>query len=62
MGSPADFAAMLELFAESSIEPAIDEVVPLAEVPAAAQRILEGNQFGKVVIVIPSLSRDRPNR
>jgi len=52
MGTPADFAAMLKLFAESTIEPAIDEVVPLAEVPAAAQRILDGNQFGKVVVAI----------
>jgi NADPH:quinone reductase-like Zn-dependent oxidoreductase len=52
MGTPADFAAMLKLFAESTIEPAIDEVVPLAEVPAAAQRILDGNQCGKVVVAI----------
>jgi len=52
MGSPADFAAMLKLFTEATIEPAIDEVVPLAEVPAAAQRILEGDQFGKVVVAI----------
>jgi zinc-binding alcohol dehydrogenase/oxidoreductase len=52
MGSPADFAAMLRLFSESTLEPAIDEVVPLADVPAAAQRILEGEQFGKVVVSI----------
>jgi NADPH:quinone reductase-like Zn-dependent oxidoreductase len=50
MGSPADFAAMLDLFRKTSVEPAIDEVVALADVPAAAQRILEGNQFGKVVV------------
>ena len=52
MGSPADFAAMLKLFSESSLEPAIDEVVPLAGVPAAAQRVLDGEQFGKVVVSI----------
>jgi len=50
MGSPADFAAMLRLFAESTLEPAIDEVVALADVPAAAQRVLDGEQFGKVVV------------
>jgi zinc-binding alcohol dehydrogenase/oxidoreductase len=50
MGSPADFAAMLALFSTTALEPAIDEVVPLGGVPAAAQRILDGEQFGKVVI------------
>ena len=50
MGSPADFSAMLRRFAESSLEPAIDEVVPLAGGPAAAQRVLDGEQFGKVVV------------
>jgi NADPH:quinone reductase-like Zn-dependent oxidoreductase len=52
MGSPADFAAMLKLFTAGSLEPAIDEVVPLANVPAAAQRVLDGEQFGKVVVEI----------
>ena len=50
MGSPADFSAMLRLFAEGTLEPAIDEVVDLAAVPAAAQRVLDGEQFGKVVV------------
>jgi zinc-binding alcohol dehydrogenase/oxidoreductase len=53
MGSPADFAAMLNLFAEGSLEPVIDEVVPIADVPAAAQRVLDGEQFGKIVVKIP---------
>jgi NADPH:quinone reductase-like Zn-dependent oxidoreductase len=52
MGSPADFAAMLQLFSDGALEPAIDEVVPLADVPAAAQRVLDGEQFGKVVVSI----------
>jgi len=52
MGSPADFAAMLKLFTGTTIEPAIDEIVPLADVPAAAQRVLDGEQFGKVVVRI----------
>ncbi len=52
MGSPADFAAMLKLFSESSLEPAIDEVVALKDVPAAAQRVLDGEHFGKVVVKV----------
>jgi NADPH:quinone reductase-like Zn-dependent oxidoreductase len=50
MGSPADFRAMLRLFAEGVLEPAIDEVVGLAGVPVAAQRVLDGEQFGKVIV------------
>jgi NADPH:quinone reductase-like Zn-dependent oxidoreductase len=50
MGSPADFRAMLELFATTDIAPAIDEVVPLGDVVAAAQRVAAGRQFGKVVV------------
>jgi NADPH:quinone reductase-like Zn-dependent oxidoreductase len=50
MGSPADFRAMLALFETGSLEPAIDEVVDLTAVPAAAQRLLDGEQFGKVVV------------
>jgi NADPH:quinone reductase-like Zn-dependent oxidoreductase len=50
MGSPADFRAMLALFATTDIAPAIDEVVPLADAVAAAQRVAAGAQFGKVVV------------
>jgi NADPH:quinone reductase-like Zn-dependent oxidoreductase len=50
MGSPADFRALLDLIANGRIEPAIDEVVAFADVPAAAQRVLDGKQFGKVVV------------
>ena len=52
MGSPDDFRAMLDLFANSALEPAIDEVVDLADVVAAAERVLAGEQFGKVVLRI----------
>jgi NADPH:quinone reductase-like Zn-dependent oxidoreductase len=52
MGSPTDFRAMLDLFATTKIVPAIDEVVPLTDVVAAAQRVAAGEQFGKVVLRI----------
>jgi NADPH-dependent curcumin reductase CurA len=41
---------MLRLFEETPIEPAIDTVVDLADVPLAAERLLTGDQFGKVVV------------
>jgi D-arabinose 1-dehydrogenase-like Zn-dependent alcohol dehydrogenase len=50
MGAPEDFRAMLRLFGSTTLEPAIDEVVALGDVPAAAQRVLDGEQFGKVVV------------
>jgi zinc-binding alcohol dehydrogenase/oxidoreductase len=51
MGSPSDFKAMLALF-EGGLRPAIDRVYPLADAVAAAQRVLDGEQFGKVVLAI----------
>ena len=51
MGSPADFEAMLALF-ENGMHPAIDRVFPMSEAAAAAQLVLDGNQFGKVVLAI----------
>ncbi len=50
MGSPQDFAAMLKLFEESTIVPAIDRIFSLHEAAAAAQRMAESNQFGKIVL------------
>jgi zinc-binding alcohol dehydrogenase/oxidoreductase len=49
MGSPRDFAAMLELF-ESGLRPAIDRIFPLDEVVAAAERLDAARQFGKIVL------------
>ncbi len=51
MGSPSDFRAMLELF-ENGLHPVVDRVYPLAEAAAAARRLLDGDQFGKVVLAI----------
>lgn len=51
MGSPEDFAAMLALFS-AGLKPAVDRIFPMAEVAAAAQHVLAGDQFGKVVLAI----------
>jgi NADPH:quinone reductase-like Zn-dependent oxidoreductase len=53
MGSPQDFAAMLSFFRESDLEPAIDEVFPMDDAVAAAQKMASSNQFGKIVLRIP---------
>ena len=52
MGSPSDFRAMLDLVTKHEIRPAIDHVYPMNDVVAAAQRLAQGDQFGKVVLSI----------
>lgn len=52
MGSPQDFAGMLALVSEGKLRPAIDEVVPLADIVAAAQRLDASQQFGKLVLAV----------
>jgi NADPH:quinone reductase-like Zn-dependent oxidoreductase len=51
MGSPSDFAAMLELF-EAGLRPVVDRVFAMDECAAAAERMLHSEQFGKVVLAI----------
>jgi zinc-binding alcohol dehydrogenase/oxidoreductase len=51
MGSPSDFAAMLALF-EEGLRPAIDRVFGFHDAPAAARRLLDGKQFGKVILAV----------
>jgi NADPH:quinone reductase-like Zn-dependent oxidoreductase len=52
MGSPHDFRAMLELFETGQLKPVIDEVVPMDQAAAAAERVATATQFGKVVLAI----------
>jgi NADPH:quinone reductase-like Zn-dependent oxidoreductase len=51
MGSPRDFAAMLQLYADG-LRPVIDGVLPLDQAAAAHRRMEEGQQFGKIVLKI----------
>lgn len=53
MGSPADFAAMLALFADGGLRPVVDRAFPLAEAAEAHRRMDEAAQFGKIVLEIP---------
>jgi zinc-binding alcohol dehydrogenase/oxidoreductase len=52
MGSPQDFAAMLRFVEERRITPVIDSVYGMDEIVAAAQRLNDAVQFGKIVIRI----------
>lgn len=52
MGTPEDFAAMLNLVNEHQIVPVIDEVFPLADTQKAIEKMRSSSQFGKLVITI----------
>ena len=50
MGSPAEFGAMLDLYARDGLHPVVDRVFPLADAAAAHRRMEEAGQFGKIVL------------
>ncbi|MBK7541069.1 MAG: zinc-binding dehydrogenase [Candidatus Competibacteraceae bacterium] len=50
MGSPTEFAAMLEFVVKHRIEPVIDRVFRLDEAIAAHQHLLAAQQLGKIVL------------
>lgn len=52
MGTPAEFAAMLQLVADGRVRPVVDRVLPLAEAAEAHRRMEEAEQFGKIVLAI----------
>lgn len=50
MGSPREFARLLDAVAAQEWAPVIDSVRPLGEVAAAHQRIEDGQHFGKLIL------------
>jgi NADPH:quinone reductase-like Zn-dependent oxidoreductase len=53
MGTKDDFESAYELVASGRARPVIDEVLPLAEIRAAHERLEAGRQLGKIVLTIP---------
>lgn len=52
MGSPRDFARLLEAAERGAWRPVLDSVRPLAEAEAAQSRLAAGEHFGKLVLAI----------
>jgi len=50
MGSPDDFAAMLDMVCKHKIQPVIDEVFTLSEGNKAFEKMNVSPQFGKLVL------------
>jgi NADPH:quinone reductase-like Zn-dependent oxidoreductase len=53
MGTKADFEGAYDLVASGRARPVVDEIVPLAEIRAAHERLEAGEQLGKIVLTIP---------
>ena len=54
MGSPADFAAMLDFTAKHGIKPIIDATFPLSDGAEAIESMKTSPQFGKLVLTMDS--------
>jgi NADPH2:quinone reductase len=54
MGTKADFEGAYDLIASGRARPVVDEVVPLAEIRSAHERLEAGEQLGKIVLAIPN--------
>jgi NADPH:quinone reductase-like Zn-dependent oxidoreductase len=55
MGTPAEFAAMLDLFSRHELRPLIARRFPLAEASAALELMESGAAMGKIVLEIATL-------
>jgi len=54
MGTKEDFEGAYELVKSGRARPVVDTVLPLAEARAAHERLEAGEQFGKIVLSIPT--------
>jgi NADPH:quinone reductase-like Zn-dependent oxidoreductase len=52
MGNAAEYAEIVRVLGTGELRPVVDRVFPLAEAPAAFDRLARGGQLGKVVVQI----------
>jgi NADPH:quinone reductase-like Zn-dependent oxidoreductase len=50
MGTMGELHQVLKFVFHKQVKPVIDRVYPLAEIPAAHQRLEQKEQFGKIVL------------
>jgi NADPH:quinone reductase-like Zn-dependent oxidoreductase len=53
MGTRADLAALANFVATTGLQPVIDSTFALADAKSAFERLITGDQVGKVVVTIP---------
>jgi len=52
MGARTDFATVMGLVFQGALQPVMDKTFPLAEAAAAQQRLVDGEQMGKITLAI----------
>lgn len=52
MGTRQEFESVMKMYDDDGLQPIVDSVFPLADVPAAHRRMDEAKQFGKIVLKI----------
>ena len=52
MGTRSDFSTVMDLVFAGKLEPALGEAFPLEQAAAAQERLEQGNQLGKITLVI----------
>jgi NADPH:quinone reductase-like Zn-dependent oxidoreductase len=52
MGTQAEFETVMGLVWAGQLKPVVDEILPLAEYPAALARMLDGRGFGKILLKV----------
>lgn len=60
MANRREFATVARLVVGRRLEPVVDRVFPLAEAPAAFERMENGEQFGKIVVTTPAYAEPSP--
>jgi zinc-binding alcohol dehydrogenase/oxidoreductase len=54
MGTPEEFGAMLDLYAEHGLKPAINKSFPLEDTASAMEYMEKGEGLGKIVLDVPA--------
>ncbi len=54
MGTLSDFSTVMDLIFAGKLKVAMDRTYPLAEAPAAQERLDGGEQLGKISLEIPA--------
>jgi NADPH:quinone reductase-like Zn-dependent oxidoreductase len=52
MGNAAEFRAVVEQLGRGDLRPVVDRTYPLADAPAALERLERGEQLGKIVVLM----------
>lgn len=59
MGSPRDFAALMEFITQKQLRPFVEAILPFSDLPKALLRLYAGDQMGKIVLSFSEAARKK---